>query len=465
MLSIADLARLANVSPALLHDLEILGLLAPDAVDEAGAPTYRVACLARLHRLLALRDLGFDVDEMGTLLEENLTLDAMRGMLRLRQAQVDRNVEEERARLRRVDNHLRAIERGVTTAGPTIVVRRVNALRIARAAGRAAGFGEALGPVIGQLLMIADAHLRRTGTRPGTCVAWFEEPAADGSVTLHAGFTVGAQPVPDSADVRVVNLPGTEVASALHHGPMDSVEPVYAAMLAWITERGYRRSGAGRELYLRWNDRDPAGNVTELQIPIDRARRPEQPWRRPVEGTASARMRAARRRVETFSPDRAAANLAPPGAQPESAAPPASPPPPPPPPPPAPPPVAPPPMPAPVAPSPPTAPTPAPSPAPTPRSPGGHSRLGRSPGALASGHLADGIAPNGIAPNSIAANGAANAIPAHGIAQNGMAPNGLAPNGAVAVGAVLGGEPAVGFGDGDRGTIDIRYPRGQPPGE
>jgi effector-binding domain-containing protein len=419
VLSIADLARLANVSPALLHDLEVLGLLTPDAVDDTGAPAYRAAALPRLHRLLALRDLGFDVSEVGALLDEDLSVDAMRGMLRLRQAQVDRNVDEERARLRRIDNHLRALERGLPAAGPTIVVRRVNAMRIARAAGRALGFGEALGPVIGRLLVIVDAHLRRAGVRPGTCVAWFEGPAADGSVTLHAGFTVGAQPVPDSADVRVVNLPGAEVASALHHGPMDAVEPVYAAMLAWISERGYRRGGADRELYLRWNDRDPAGNVTELQIPIDRAPPVEQPWRRPVDGTATTRIRTARGRIEPWA---------------------------------------------------------AGSPATDPPPAGDASPNGAIPDRAAPDRAApDRVAPSGTPPTGTPPPGTAltgtalNGRGLTGTALNGTAARRIEPNGAVLLGAVPGGKPAAvglpagSFSDDDRGAIDIRYPHGEPP--
>ena len=59
MLSIGDFARLGQVSPRMLRHYDEIGLLSPDRVDPAtGYRYYAAHQLARLHRLVALRDLG-----------------------------------------------------------------------------------------------------------------------------------------------------------------------------------------------------------------------------------------------------------------------------------------------------------------------------------------------------------------------------------------------------------------------
>ena len=111
MLSIGDFARLGHVSPRMLRHYDELGLLRPVRVDPAtGYRSYGVAQLARLHRLLALRDLGLSLDQIRDVLDDEPPLDQLRGMLRIRRAQIEQGLADDQARLRRVEAHLRAIE-------------------------------------------------------------------------------------------------------------------------------------------------------------------------------------------------------------------------------------------------------------------------------------------------------------------------------------------------------------------
>lgn len=272
MLSIGEFARLGQVSPRMLRHYDQLGLLRPERVDAAtGYRSYGAAQLVRLHRLLALRDLGFGLDQIGALLEDELPVAQLRGMLRLRQAQIEQSLADEHARLRRVEAHLRALEGSAAMPTQNVVVKHTQPLRMAEAAGTAKGFGpDRIGPVLMQLVPVVTAHLQQAGARPGAMVAYYDEPADDGSVVVHAGFDVGDQTVAADGRVQVVDLPVIEVASAVHRGAMDGVEPVYEALVRWIEDSGYRLAGHSRELYLECHDDAPVANITELQIPIAR---------------------------------------------------------------------------------------------------------------------------------------------------------------------------------------------------
>jgi DNA-binding transcriptional MerR regulator/predicted transcriptional regulator YdeE len=270
MLSIGDFARLGHVSPRMLRHYDELGVLHPERVDTVtGYRWYSMSQLGRLHRLLALRDLGFTLDQIQAVLDDEPPLDQLRGMLRMRRAQLELGLAEDEARLRRVDAHLRALERSTTMSTPDIVVKTTDPLRIAEASATAPGFGsENLGPVFARLVPVVLASIEKTGARPNMLVAWYEEPDDDGSIVLHAGFDIGDQPVEGDERVRVVELPVVEVASVVHRGTMDAIEGVYETLVGWVEDSGYRLAGRSRELYLEHDDTDPSRNLTELQMPI-----------------------------------------------------------------------------------------------------------------------------------------------------------------------------------------------------
>ena len=270
MLTIGDFARLGQVSPRMLRHYDEIGLLRPDRVDDpTGYRHYGAHQLARLHRLVALRDLGFHLDQIRSILDAEVTVEELRGMLRMRRAQIETTVEEEQARLRRVEAHLRALEVGDSMDVHDIVIKHTQPIRIAEAVGTAFGFGhENLAPVFAQLLPEVLGELGRAGLRPGISVAHYEEYAEDGSVVLHAGFEIGDQDFADTVKVKAVELPVTRVASVVHRGSMENNVPTYEALVRWIDDSGYRRTGRSRELYHEWHEDDLTRNVTELQMPI-----------------------------------------------------------------------------------------------------------------------------------------------------------------------------------------------------
>ncbi len=69
--------------------------------------------LARLHRLVALRELGFGLEQIRPIREEELPASELRGMLRMRKAQIEQNLADEQALIRWTKDS------GHTLAGPS----------------------------------------------------------------------------------------------------------------------------------------------------------------------------------------------------------------------------------------------------------------------------------------------------------------------------------------------------------
>ena len=222
MLKIGEFARLGQVSPRMLRHYDQLGLLAPERVDpETGYRSYGVGQLGRLHRLLALRDLGFTLEQISELLDDELLVDQLRGMLRMRRAELEQTVADAQNRLLRVEAHLRAIEGSNVVKAQDVVIKETTPLRLAEAREVAAALDpEHIGPVFIKLAPKLTDHLRKAGARPGVLVHYYDEPAEDGSVGVHVGYEIGQQAVPARDGIEIVELPVLQVASIVHHGGM-----------------------------------------------------------------------------------------------------------------------------------------------------------------------------------------------------------------------------------------------------
>ncbi|MGH7757908.1 MAG: MerR family transcriptional regulator [Candidatus Dormibacteria bacterium] len=272
-MSIGAFARLGQVSPRMLRHYDELGLLVPDQIDRAsGYRHYGVHQLARLHRIVALRDLGFGLAQIQTMLAGEVTVEELRGMLTLRHAQIEQELAENQERIRRVRAHLRALEGSDDMELQDIVIKQTQPIRVARATASGLSHAE-IGPAFARLLPQVRAHIEREGAEPGISVGIYDDDGGstrEGDLVLHAGFEVGRQKVPEGEGVAVVSLAVIEVAAATYRGGDDGIPAAWESLVRWIDDSGYRLVGSCRELYHEWNDDDPSQNVMELQQPIAR---------------------------------------------------------------------------------------------------------------------------------------------------------------------------------------------------
>ncbi len=93
MLKIGDFSKLSLVSIKALRYYDELGLLKPVQVDEfTGYRYYSTSQLTRLNRILALKDMGLALEQIAQLLDQNVTPDQVRGMLKLRHIELEQQV-------------------------------------------------------------------------------------------------------------------------------------------------------------------------------------------------------------------------------------------------------------------------------------------------------------------------------------------------------------------------------------
>jgi DNA-binding transcriptional MerR regulator len=278
MFSIGEFARHGRISVRMLRHYDAIGLLQPAFVDpSSGYRFYQAAQFADLNRIVALRELGFGLEQVGEMLGEQLTAAELRGMLKLRKAELQAQIQADSARLARVEARLITIEDEGRAPVEGIVVKPLAPVRVAELTGTAAGYQpEDISPLIGTLYhelgcLLASADVDVAGPP----LAYYEDSGSrPGAIVVHAAFPVAADL--GLADAfSVVDLPAvTGAATVIHRGSMDEVLPTVQALARWIDRNGYTSLGYAREITLEWSP-DRHNWVTELQQPVRPADQPQ----------------------------------------------------------------------------------------------------------------------------------------------------------------------------------------------
>jgi DNA-binding transcriptional MerR regulator len=131
MLKIGDLYKLSQVSVKTLRYYDEVGLLKPSQVDRfTGYRYYSIDQIPRLNRILAFKDLGLSLEQIGRLLDEDLPPSQIRGMLRMKQAEIQDQLLDEQARLRLIEARLRQIELEDSMPTYDIVLKKVDPQKV-----------------------------------------------------------------------------------------------------------------------------------------------------------------------------------------------------------------------------------------------------------------------------------------------------------------------------------------------
>ena len=168
MFSIGDFARHGRVSVRMLRHYDAVGLLRPAQVDAATAyRSYDAAQLSRLNRIVALKELGFTLLQVQSILDDTVSAEELHGMLRLRRAQLQSQIAHDAARLAQVEARLHIIEQEGTMPTDDIQIKTIPAVRVAELTATAAGFApEFISPVIKPLYDDLVARLAKAGVTP-----------------------------------------------------------------------------------------------------------------------------------------------------------------------------------------------------------------------------------------------------------------------------------------------------------
>jgi DNA-binding transcriptional MerR regulator len=279
MFRIGEFAQIAQVSGRQLRFYDQLGLLHPAHTDaQTGYRYYSIRQLRRLNSILALKDLGLSLEQIGPLLENEISPTELRGMLTMKRAQVERSLREEQTRLRHIESRIAQIDRSGGIEDYDVVVKSVAPtpfLSLRRSFGSMEevvpmvrvvaeeGARQIRAPMRDKLIVVArnDLDDERLDLEIGFSLT---QPSNTG-LRIAGGYVLQASELPAVATMATIVRSGTNAQSHTSFGAIGTS----------IEANGYEIAGQCREVFLEPITEPPGfeGALVEIQFPVRRWRR------------------------------------------------------------------------------------------------------------------------------------------------------------------------------------------------
>jgi DNA-binding transcriptional MerR regulator len=287
MLKIGEFSHLGRVSVRMLRHYDAAGLLKPAEVDHlSGYRFYAVEQLPRLNRILALKDLGLSLEQVGRLLDgEDPSASELRAMLAMRRVDLEEELREGQERLSRVEARLRQIEREDEPSPYEVILKEVAPLRVASVrtvVPTIPDMPDYRCDLYERLYGWLDAREVERGALGPEMAIYHATEFVERKIDMEVAVVVGpelpedaAPPVQTGSRTVVRDLPAAEVASVVHRCTLWEIPDTLSALFAWIAENGYSAVGPYRETHHFWRENDKAAEpggldsvVVEMQLPV-----------------------------------------------------------------------------------------------------------------------------------------------------------------------------------------------------
>jgi DNA-binding transcriptional MerR regulator len=277
MFRIGEFAQIAQVSGRQLRFYDQLGLLQPAHVDaQTGYRYYSIRQLPRLNSILALKELGLSLEQIGPMLEREMSPAELRSMLTLKRAQLERSLQEEEARLRHIESRIAQIDRDGKADGLDVIMKSTPATPLLAVNCRC----ESMDEVARTVRTVAEEGTRQIKPALRDKLVVIARNDVDSEkLDLDIGFSLTR---PSNASVRIAGdlvlraaeLPAVEtMATVVRPGTNAESHTSFGTVGRWIEANQYEIAGPCREIFLEPITGPPGfeGAMVEIQFPVRKA--------------------------------------------------------------------------------------------------------------------------------------------------------------------------------------------------
>lgn len=277
MFRIGEFAQIAQVSSRQLRFYDQLGLLQPARTDsQTGYRYYSIRQLPRLNSILALKELGLSLEQIGPLLKNQVSPAELRGMLIMNRAHVEHELRQEEVRLRHIELRIAQIDKYGGIDGYDVVTKSVAATPFLSLRYACDGMDKAIHMV--RRIAEDGAKQIRPGLRDKLIVVSRNEGETD-ALDLEIGYSLTRA---SNTSVRIAGdhvlgaseLPAVEtMATIVRQGTNAESHTWFSAIGTWIEANNCEIAGPCREVFLEPLTGPPGleGALVEIQFPVQAA--------------------------------------------------------------------------------------------------------------------------------------------------------------------------------------------------
>ena len=276
MFKIGEFAKIAKVSKRLLHHYDALGLLVPSYTDEStGYRYYAAEQLTRLNRIMVMKQLGLELQDIEQLLKREVSQQELQQLLLVKKAEVEQIIEDSQRRLRDIELRLQYCDEDVEV--PDVVLKNMPAQPII-SLKTVFTTEEDIMALLHQVLSVTTKRV--TPHQLGTLmfVAYGDDVMVPGA-EMELGFSVNKplkNPIEIGSNLQLLpgELPAVEhMATCVQTGGPDPAFGALHHIAHWIEANHYQICGPYREwVFNAKSIADLLNCVFEIQMPIKPAK-------------------------------------------------------------------------------------------------------------------------------------------------------------------------------------------------
>ena len=278
MFRIGEFSRITRVTIETLRHYDALGLLKPAKVDPfTGYRYYSARQLVSLNRILALKDVGFSLEEIARILQDKPTTDELHGMLKAQLARAEQEVQAAQQRQERILARLQYLNLEDDMPALEVTLKPVERLTIVAIRDVVPAL-EQMPQRCSEMFDTLERWIRANNLPLGPSMSiYYNEGFTKENIDTECAFIMpdhnAAQNARTEAPIKVrqideVPLMASTIAVEDFYKKPGGLLPAYNALAQWIEENGYQIAGPPRELFYGSVER---GDLTaEVQFPVEK---------------------------------------------------------------------------------------------------------------------------------------------------------------------------------------------------
>lgn len=257
-------ANMNRVTIKTLRYYDEQNLLKPMYVEEENGYRYYAASqIAELHRILALRGMGFSIEDIRNIIsgvEE-------KKLLQSKKQEILKEIAELTAMLAEVESYLSKDDIALSVP---VLIKKLPKVTVCSMERKIESYD-----ALFELMPEMGEEMERLGcicAEPDYCfMQYLDSWDKENNVLVEVCEAV-TEKKEDSDKVRFKELPEIEAACVFHKGTYDTMYKSYEIIMNFIEENGYEICGNIRESHIDgvWNKDSEEEWLTEIQIPVKR---------------------------------------------------------------------------------------------------------------------------------------------------------------------------------------------------
>lgn len=278
MFRIGEFSRLGRVTIDTLRHYDALGLLKPARVDPStGYRYYTAKQLQTLNRIIALKEVGLSLEQISRILQDDLTVDELRGMLKAQLVVAESEIETAQLRRERILTRLNSLALEENLAAYEVTLKSVEALTVATIRETIPTV-EDVPQRLGELFNMIAGWMQANDLPFGPPLTiYHDESYIPENIDTECAFIIPGKGVEEIAkpddpilirQLAAVPHMATTVAADDFLQKAEGLKPAYTVIVQWIEDHGYYIAAAPRELY--YGTLKNEDFTAEIQFPVEK---------------------------------------------------------------------------------------------------------------------------------------------------------------------------------------------------